>query len=716
MKIKKISIKNFRSYYGDIHIEFNDGLVLFIGDNGDGKTTFFEALEWLFDTSTQNKSESFISKKRISELSEFQADEVKVSMIFEHYGENIVEKSFLFEKNKAGEIMTKDFKFKGWQNNGTERTQICGGDLLERYFETAIRQYCMFKGEDNLNVFNNNNALNYLVETFSNIRQFAPFYTGEDTNPGFTDYAEKESYKAYRRAMKADNKNEKQEKALSSKLDFFRRELNRVKQSLSTKTNEAELYTNKLNEIENSKEASSLLKNINERLQTLNQKKINAESRIREDYTIRLLDEMWILCGFPEIFEEYQQKIHIFSKEKRHLEDEEKKQKAKQEAYQEIGESIKDKNFIPLSIYIPDENTMKEMIEDEVCKVCGREARKGTEAYNFMVTKLEELLKSRQPKEEKQEKLLFENNFSDELTRKSIQLEQDKKSINNLANTIKEDIDFNEKRKQEAKKIQNSIEEEEDNKKRLLAQHNTFTEEQLKNAYENISNWFNGKGKAEKEIIILEQEKEKFEKQLVETQKEYDSLAKGSVASSYCKVYTAFNKIQNAFKYAKEKNTQDFLLELEKKANTYLEKLNIDGFFGIIRIIKTPDGSATIKLQDKNNVPITNPNQALKTTMYMSVLFAVSELTAIKRENDYPLIFDAPTSSFAPQKENDFFNVISNINKQCIIFSKSFLTENGTLDEAKIDSLSCNIYRMEKKRPFDDRDLSTIQTVVTKIK
>jgi DNA sulfur modification protein DndD len=100
----------------------------------------------------------------------------------------------------------------------------------------------------------------------------------------------------------------------------------------------------------------------------------------------------------------------------------------------------------------------------------------------------------------------------------------------------------------------------------------------------------------------------------------------------------------------------------------------------------------------------------------MSVLFAISELTTIKRENDYPLIFDAPTSSFAPQIESDFFNVISDIQKQCIIFSKSFLTDKGILDSNKIDSLHCTIYRMKKKKPFDKHDLSTIQTELTLIK
>jgi hypothetical protein len=126
--------------------------------------------------------------------------------------------------------------------------------------------------------------------------------------------------------------------------------------------------------------------------------------------------------------------------------------------------------------------------------------------------------------------------------------------------------------------------------------------------------------------------------------------------------------------------------------------------------------AAELLLQDKNDTFIASPNQALKTTMFMSVLFAVSELTTIKRENDYPLIFDAPTSSFAPQKESDFFNVISDIKKQCVIFTKSFLIDQGNLDNDKINALKCNIYRMGKKRPFNKLDLSTIQTKITRIK
>lgn len=711
MIIKEVTIENFRSYYGVNTIKFNDGLMIFIGDNGDGKTTFFEALEWLFDTSRQNLDSRLISEKKIAELPEFENDTLRVSMTFDHDGEKIVEKSFSFSKDADNEIKTNDFQFKGYQNEGSERTPIQGGVLLDRCFEAAIRKYCLFKGEENLNVFNNPDALNYLIETFSNIRQFEPYYNGEDDNSSFTDYAEDQSRKAFEKAMKSDKQNSQQEKELSLELGELRRKLSNVRQRLRSNRENATNYSSKLDEIENSKEASELLRAINERLKSLREKKSKMESLINEDYSIKLLDDMWILCGYSSIFEEFQQKVSVFSKAKRKLEKEEYKLKGKQELAKEIAEGI-----IPLSPNIPDKISMQEMINDEFCKVCGREAKEGTDAYDFMVNKLNHLVRSQQPEEKEEERPLFPNNFLKELEQKSNNLEYNQAEINSLINTIRDNIEFNDARKADVSKVQESIDIEEERKKKLLAQNDGLTEEQLQNAYENIKNWWDYKSQAENQIVALEIEETQLGAELEKVQEKYDNLAKGSVADTFRKIHKAFDTIKNAFKNAKEKNTRDFLTLLEGKANQYLERLNVDGFYGIIRIIKTPDGTARIALQDKNDTFISSPNQALKTTMYMSVLFAVSDLTALKRENDYPLIFDAPTSSFSTQKESDFFKVISEINKQCIIFTKSFLTENGALDNNKIDAQNCTIYRMEKQRPFNNLDLSTIQTKITLIK
>jgi DNA sulfur modification protein DndD len=160
---------------------------------------------------------------------------------------------------------------------------------------------------------------------------------------------------------------------------------------------------------------------------------------------------------------------------------------------------------------------------------------------------------------------------------------------------------------------------------------------------------------------------------------------------------------------------------LETESNKYLQKLNKNDFYGIIRIKKTINNSARVELYSENDVKIENPNGALKTTMYMSVLFAISQITTLKREQDYPLIFDAPTSSFGGFKEDTFYNVIDTIDKQCVIVTKDLLnidkkTGDKNLDFETINKLSCSVYRISKVAPFNEKDLSTIQTVIEFIK
>ena len=80
MVLKELIIRNFRSYYGDSNrFDFNpEGLTLIIGDNGDGKTTFFEALQWLFETMVERNTIDNASEMRKSKLEIGESDEVSL--------------------------------------------------------------------------------------------------------------------------------------------------------------------------------------------------------------------------------------------------------------------------------------------------------------------------------------------------------------------------------------------------------------------------------------------------------------------------------------------------------------------------------------------------------------------------------------------------------------------------------------------------------------
>ena len=109
------------------------------------------------------------------------------------------------------------------------------------------------------------------------------------------------------------------------------------------------------------------------------------------------------------------------------------------------------------------------------------------------------------------------------------------------------------------------------------------------------------------------------------------------------------------------------------------------------------------------------PSGSQETVMYISVLFAISDFTQEKRDEDYPLIFDAATSSFGDQKEDGFYNVINGIKKQCIIVTKDFMTK-GEVRHEDIAKLNCPVYRIKKADDFDPQDLSTVRTTVRIIK
>ena len=104
----------------------------------------------------------------------------------------------------------------------------------------------------------------------------------------------------------------------------------------------------------------------------------------------------------------------------------------------------------------------------------------------------------------------------------------------------------------------------------------------------------------------------------------------------------------------------------------------------------------------------------------MTIVFDKGKKSSKKNATEFPLVFDAPTSSITDDKDNEFFNVNSHGNKQVIIVTKSFLKENENgevvLDRTKVNSVQGQVFRIEKKKPFDDKKLGTIQTVSSKIK
>lgn len=723
MIIKSVTINNFRSYYGESTFEMSKGLTLIIGGNGDGKTTFFEALEWLLDTASENKDLSLISEMRKSELDEDEEDVMSVSMIFEHNGEKEVTKSLTFTKQN-GSCRVTNFAFKGYETNGVERMQRKGSVMVDSCFDTFIRKYCLFKGESQLNVFNEPTALKTLVDKFSDIRKF------EDYVEVVTEL-EAKSDRAYAKECQSDKKIAQRVTELQRQKESLAQQIDTIKRDIKKQEDVVNTYSGKLEDLEKHQSTSERYQDLKKRIATQQEKLAKLRAMIYVNYNTSLLDEYWILMPYMDVFSEFQKKVSALSKEKRRLSDLDIQQKAaakaKKEAVQELVSSVKE-GFTKLPWYLPDGETMQEMLDEEVCKVCGRPAHKDTPEYHFMENKLREYLEHKlQESASKQEELpdepLFSEQFIEELHSLSISYGgMNSKEIAKKYGEVKDRIEFIRDRKKDIAEKEEELQDLEDEKSRLLIQADGLTEDMLEKSFHDIKGFYEQRERAKVRIEEYKGELNRLQVEYEHVKAEFDTLSPTSgMARVYSKVHILLDKVMKAFVNAKKENLRRFLNSLEEGTNNYFEKLNVNDFRGVIRIIQTAYDSTEIKLYSSNGTPIKNPGGAQETTMYMSLLLAISDLTTLKREEDYPLIFDAPTSSFENFKENVFYNIIDKIQKQCIIVTKDLLevdkeTGKKSLNEVQIENLTCSVYRIEKEAGYDETDLSTVRTIIIPIK
>lgn len=723
MIIKKLCIKNFRSYYGVSEFDFSDRLTLVIGDNGDGKSTLFEALQWLLNTSrldSDNRIEH-VSEMRLHELTPGEIDEVSVKMEFNHDGEKSIEKKFSFERGLDDTFTTGMLSYIGYESNGVERIQVTGKELMDRCFEAFIQRFSMFQGESELNVFNSPTSLKALVDKFSDVHMF-------DTLEEMTKEFAYKSYKQYTAEATKDKKVDRQVKSLSADLDSVQRELDLLKTECKEKEQSIETFENQLSQLEKHQGTSERYNELKSKLEKQKKEydRLTAMAN-RTNFDISLLDRLWILCAFPPVYKEFSEKCATLSKEKRQQE-----AQFDQERGRRIGQLEGEKNVIEKLINgsaklpwnLPDRATMQEMIDDEICKVCGRPAPKGSEAYKFMLCKLEEYQQKIEEKakiDEERRRIegdrLFKASYIEELHNLSIRLSgEEERAIATKQNAILEEMRniaiYRNQLKITSERMQN-IREEISN---LLIQAGNISEDFLEKNFNDMKNLFVQQNKTQQRISDLKHRISVCESRKAELTNELQALEPSSIKVRELKeVNNIFGMIAEAFSSAKKQNLRLFLNDLEDRANEYMEQLSVNDFHGVLHLRETANGGAAIRLQSSTGTEIKNPSGSQLTIMYLSILFAISDFTVQRRDENYPLIFDAATSSFGDAKEAGFYDVIDKLDKQCIIVTKDFITK-GSLRMDDINRLTCSVYRIQKSAGFDPNNLSTIRTTVKKIK
>ena len=455
MIIRKIQIDNYLCYYDTNTFELTEGLNIILGENGEGKTKFFESVDWLFNGENR-ELDILVSAKKLNETEIGDSFRIRVAMTVEQYGEkSIITKSFLAKKEKANECSTSSFMIEGISENSSgERTQVDGQALLDRIFPFQIRKYSMFKGEAELNIFESDRALANLINLFSEAKHYDKYSV---KGAFLRDKAEK----AVEDSSKLDKKNESLYKKLEGDIIYLEREKAKYLVHLNSTEEEIRKIEGNLQLAESHVSNADALDTLNKRIKEIEERISYLTGRIDENYTTSLFDENWILVNFESLHKEFAEKVSSHSKSRRELQSEFDKQIGIKEGVKKAKAELLN-NAIPLPNNIPSKAIMEEMLNDEICKVCNREATKGSEAYEFMMKRLKTYLESQvtEDNEPNKDEPLFKFDYTNRLDNLSISHEDNLKNLRLIRTKIKEQFEFNDDRKKDIEEFNEQLDKE----------------------------------------------------------------------------------------------------------------------------------------------------------------------------------------------------------------------------------------------------------------
>jgi DNA sulfur modification protein DndD len=713
MIIRKVQIENYLCYYDSNTFELSEGLNIILGENGEGKTKFFEAIDWLFNGENR-ELDMLVSAKKLNETEIGDSFLVKVLMTVEQYGEkSVITKSFIARKEKANECSTSSYMIEGISENSSgERTQVDGQALLDRIFPFEIRKYSLFKGEAELNIFESERALTNLINLFSEAKHYDKY---SEKIAILRDKAEK----AVDDSAKTDKKNEMLYKKLESDINFLEKEKSKYNVHLISTEEEIRKLEGNLQLAESHVNNADALQILNKRIKDIEGRILSLTGGIDENYTTALFDENWILVNFESIHKEFAKKISSHSKTRRELQSDFDKQKGIKEGEKKAKAELLN-NAIPLPIGVPSKFHMEEMLNDEICKVCNREAIKGSEPYDFMLKRLKSYLESQIVEEIEPEidTPLFKFDYTNRLDNLSISHEDNLKKLRLIRTKIKELFIFNNDRKKDIEELNAQLDNEKSERDRILG-NSTIAEEKLIDVLKNYTAWQRDLKNRNQGHLELSSKLKNIELELKNKKDEKDTTDTKSANSFLIKTRDILRDVEAIFIATKEKKFDEFIEKLQTKSNNIFRTINIDAFTGTIIFTRRNKVNRTIvevELQEDGRI-FYKPNQSLLTSMHISILFAISEIASEIKEENFPMIFDAPTSSFGETKTAQFLNLIYETDNQKILLIKDFLQTDLKSKTLTIKKEFENVRRnkafwVKLERPFDRNNLKTINSQV----
>lgn len=713
---------NFFNYFGDYDqniYEFNSGLNVVVADNGAGKSKLFSAFSWILKDEvidSDQKGSKIVPVKNfltymLSDKAKYETMVnsevtcgVKINFSDEAF-EYEVEKSFWARRLSDNSPTEKDT----WVCNLND-CRVSKKDLhlldftivhdshekekvINKIIRPEFQQYALLQGEavDNILDFENKNSLKSAINTLTNTSKIEQLIT---LSKALAKKGEADLLNAKKKTtheLKTFNAKVKEREDLKIKLERKNIELNKYKEELIKARGERDRLINKLANAEKREEIRAEQRGIKKELRKLEQEHAEFLNNLNDKFFDN--QSAWLLYNtnhFEKNFHSLRDEYLEFQLQKKLI---------------EHARDSPDMFLSKLPEGSPDSYSLRKMLEEESCFVCGREARRESKEWYHIKLVHEQHL----PRQETNTSQNF-NKLFDELMQSS-------SSYYNQIECIDEGFTKSRLKDKQYRIDKQKLKEElEDSTNELvgLGETNPDQDKFTVNAY----------GGAERRIEKYEASIKHCIEEILQIQGSIDlnsvaidELSSGTPAPGYINRRDILNDILLVAIDAKKRIYEKIIQDLEDKSNLFFKDLTgsnaVDG--GFIRISSNEDSTFSIEIRDAEDNKIYGLSEGFQRMKKLAVIMAIIACSD-RGKMDYPLIADAPLSSFGKGFIQAFFDKVPKVFHQTIIMVKDLydsmepdgLTELGqeVLKKIRSTSGSMHLNLINEHKPQIQRETS----------